>query len=43
MFQTLVPGEMVVSAHVKLKKNIYKSDEEILILIEENLKMECPS
>ena len=38
MFKTIVPGEYVVSAHITMLKDPIKSEKELMILTENELK-----
>jgi len=40
---TIVPGELAISGHIKLRKSLYKSDDEQLILLEEQLRKVQPN
>ena len=40
--KTIVPGELAISGHIKLRKSLYKSDDEQLILLEEQLRKVQP-
>ena len=38
IIQTIVPGEYVVSAHIKIKSIALKSESEVMLLTEDSLK-----